>query len=97
MSELKPCPFCGKMPEMRFRRKSETRDEIAGWFSVLCVECGTEKGGWYEEYKFDALSESLVKETTVKKNEKTGDFETVPKWDGRRKAIDIWNTRAVIE
>ena len=42
--ELKPCPFCGKVPTTRFRVSGMNMDfgDLVD-FEIVCVNCGTNK------------------------------------------------------
>ena len=42
MSELKPCPFCGSIPEVYDSETDDIREEDAHWVSVCCRKCGAE-------------------------------------------------------
>jgi Lar family restriction alleviation protein len=41
MSELKPCPFCGSIPEVYDSETDDIREEDVHWVSVCC-KCGAE-------------------------------------------------------
>lgn len=43
MTELKPCPFCGEMPETEVEVTQVGRGEDHVDFKVVCGKCGTEK------------------------------------------------------
>ena len=84
MSEkLKPCPFCGHLPNIEHEkvepcRNPENGDLITRW-KVKCSWCGTEKNGGITEYRFcNDETLKIVNPTT----------------DGRKEAIKKWNERA---
>ena len=84
MAELKPCPFCGGKASLEHSGIDKTRsrdngDLITTW-RVWCSNCGTEQKGGVSEYVF-------CKDETLRLMN--------PIFDGRKKAIEAWNRRAV--
>lgn len=78
---LKPCPFCGRKPEIvncgfEVCRNKENGDIITRW-KVRCINCGTEKDGGCSEYWI--------------RNDETLDL--AGNKDGREEAISKWNSR----
>ena len=84
MSELKPCPFCGKKPEIRNDGIRECRnkgngDLITKW-KVWCPNCGIVQEGGVTEYYF--------------RTDETLSIRDPEGYDGRKRAIEKWNRRA---
>lgn len=44
MTELKPCPFCGKMPKIEVSNILEDKGSFIIYFSIRCSHCGTSRG-----------------------------------------------------
>lgn len=81
--ELKPCPFCGAMPTLTNSGiikcyKREGGDLTTSWM-VKCKVCNIKREGGMTYYNFENDETLTIKD---------------PKFDGRRKVIEMWNKRA---
>ena len=83
MDNLKPCPFCGtsavlEHTDLEKCRNRDNGDFLTRW-KVKCPNCGITIDGGFTEYIF-------LKDETLK--------IMTPNFDGRKKAIEMWNRRA---
>lgn len=78
ISELKPCPFCGKLPVVERSGSVEGKIGVDFRFRIRCVNCGSEPCG----------ARGKVSVTLNQKG------EIVIEEDEREKAAGAWNHRA---
>ena len=58
MTDLKPCPFCGKKVKILKSRKQGVPSGDNGWYARISCECGAEMRFW-------ALKQSWAEETVT--------------------------------
>lgn len=78
ISELKPCPFCGKLPVVERTGTLDGKFGIDFRFRIRCIECG-------------AIPSGAAGKVSVTLNRKG---EIVIEEDEREKAAGAWNCRA---
>lgn len=86
--KLKPCPFCGCKAtlqhdglQVKHRNAPDFSGDFFALWTAMCTYCGTAKGKYRTEYKFNA----------------SGELEIYGKSDGKKEAVEAWNRRATNE
>lgn len=79
-NKLKPCPFCGTIPEFIVTATGENRDQQMIYFTIKCGKCGTEAPTSRSDKYF----------VGVRLNS-DGEIETLN--DRRKDLVTLWNGR----